>query len=606
MPPRWALWSAERLLVRAAQWSGGRFGRRGGRVALCWRWLLPVASRIPVLLLMLTLSCTTRGDRREQVEFWGLGREGEVVADMIPEFERRNPAVHVVVQQIPWTAAHEKLLTAFVGDATPDVAQMGNTWIPEFSEVGALEDLTDRAAKSPSVTKADYFPGIWATNEVRGRTYGVPWYVDTRVLFYRTDMLAAVGFKQPPRTWSEWSEAMRRIKASGRARYAILLPTNEWEEPVVLALGSGSPLLADGGRYGAFRQPDFVRAFDFYIGMFREGYAPAVSNSQVSNLYQQFAQGDFAMYITGPWNVAEFRRRLPPSMEGRWSTAPIPAMRAGKPGVSLAGGSSLVIFHGSQHAAASWKLIEFLSEPAQQIRFYELATDLPARRSAWSVKALAEDKQFPAFREQLEHVIPLPPVPEWEQIATSIYEHGEATIRGKSTEAAALADLDARANQILAKRRWMLDRESAKTKPVAKSVSSGAYVAQTLLSVPSFDSSAIGHRIVDVKPRSGGISVAQRVSAGTDSILTGVKPRSGDISFAPKEECRRSAAQTFETIDPQSQRSRAGLLRYRRSAALSFEELNGHEHCAARASRSLALARDDKPLVDHRLAEAVQ
>jgi multiple sugar transport system substrate-binding protein len=518
MPPRRALPAAERLLLRAAQWSGGRFGRRGVPVAsrrLSGRWLMLFASSITILL-MLTLSCTTRGDRREQVEFWGLGREGEVVADMIPEFERRNPTVHVVIQQIPFTAAHEKLLTAFVGDATPDVAQMGNTWIPEFSEVGALEDLTDRAAKSPSVTKADYFPGIWATNVVRGRTYGVPWYVDTRVLFYRTDMLAAVGFKQPPRTWSEWSEAMRRIKASGRARYAILLPTNEWEEPVVLALGSGSPLLADGGRYGAFRQPDFVRAFDFYLGMFRQGYAPAVSNSQVSNLYQQFAQGDFAMYITGPWNVAEFRRRLPASMEGRWSTAPIPAMTAGRPGVSLAGGSSLVIFHGSQRKNSAWKLIEFLSEPAQQIRFYELATDLPARRSAWSVKALAEDKQFPAFREQLEHVVPLPPVPEWEQIATSIYEHGEATIRGKSTEAAALADLDARANEILAKRRWMLDREAAVTKKPAlvsslpgtpkenmavgvtlararstdRSVcaTGGADVAQTLLSVPSFDS----------------------------------------------------------------------------------------------------------------------
>ena len=543
---------------------------------------------------MLTLSCAARRDHREQVEFWGLGREGEVVVDMIPEFERRNPTVHVVVQQIPWTAAHEKLLTAFVGDSTPDLAQMGNTWIPEFSEVGALEDLTDRAARSASITKADYFPGIWATNVVRGRTYGVPWYVDTRVLFYRTDMLAAVGFKQPPRTWSEWSEAMRRIKASGRARYPILLPTNQWEEPVVLALGAGSPLLADGGRYGAFRQPDFVRAFDFYVGMFRQGYAPAVSNSQVSNLYQQFAQGDFAMYISGPWNVAEFRRRLPPSMEGHWSTAPIPAMTAGKPGVSLAGGSSLVLFHGSRHRNAAWKLIEYLSEPAQQIRFYELATDLPARRSAWSVKALSEDKQFPAFREQLEHVVPLPPVPEWEQIATSILEHAEVTIRGKSTEAAALRDLDARANEILAKRRWMLDR-AAKPKANGKSVLSRAYVAQTLLSVQSFDSSAIGPRIVDVKPRSGGISLAQRVSAGTDSILTGVKPRSGDISFAPKEECRRSAAQTFETIDPQSQRSRAGLLRYRRSAALSFEALNGHEHRAARAPRSLALARDDRP-----------
>ena len=54
---------------------------------------------------------------------WAFGREGEVVSELLPEFTRRNPGVRVEVPQIPWTAAHEKLLTAYVGDATPDVAQ---------------------------------------------------------------------------------------------------------------------------------------------------------------------------------------------------------------------------------------------------------------------------------------------------------------------------------------------------------------------------------------------------------------------------------------------------------------------------------------------------
>ena len=61
-----------------------------------------------------------------------MGREGEVVEQMMPEFERRHPGVHVRVQQIPWSAAHEKLLTAWVGGAMPDVFQAGNTWLPEL------------------------------------------------------------------------------------------------------------------------------------------------------------------------------------------------------------------------------------------------------------------------------------------------------------------------------------------------------------------------------------------------------------------------------------------------------------------------------------------
>ena len=124
----------------------------------------------------------------------------------------------------------------------------------------------------------------------------------------------------------------------------------------------------------------------------------------------------------------------------------------------MAGGASFVIFRASQKKHAAWKLIEFLSEPKQQIRFYELTQDLPAHRDAWKVPAVANDPPLAAFRVQLEHVVPLPRVAEYEQIATAIAEDGEAVVRGRMTIAQALSDLDARANRILAKRRWVLAR----------------------------------------------------------------------------------------------------------------------------------------------------
>jgi multiple sugar transport system substrate-binding protein len=85
--------------------------------------------------------------------------------------------------------------------------------------------------------------------------------------------------------------------------------------------------------------------------------------------------------------------------------------------------------------------------------------DLPARRAAWQSPLLTGDPFFPAFRAQLESVAPLPRVAEWEQIATIIYDRGEAAARGATTVPAALADLDARADELLEKRRWMLTRK---------------------------------------------------------------------------------------------------------------------------------------------------
>ena len=413
-----------------------------------------------ILALLLAVACSPAGRESDEIRLWAMGREGEVVAELIPQFERENPGVRVRVQQIPWTAAHEKLLTAFVGDATPDIAMLGNTWVPEFVALDALEPLDARVARSQSLQREDFFPGIWSTNVVEGATYGVPWYVDTRVVFYRTDLLAQAGYDRVPDTWAGWRDAMVRMKARmGPRQFPILVPTNEWPPPVILGLQAGSPLLRDEGQYGAFSEPPFRRAFEFYVGLFNDGLAPKVSGTEVSNLYQEFARGNIAMYITGPWNIGEFRNRLPAEAQGRWMTAALPGPDG--PGVSMAGGASLSIFRASRRKDETWKLVEYLSRPDVQIRFYQLTGDLPAHRGAWEDTTLANNRYARAFHEQLERVVPLPQVPEWEQIATKVFEYGEQAVRGRLSIEAALAGLDRDVNGLLEKRRWMMQQAAA-------------------------------------------------------------------------------------------------------------------------------------------------
>ncbi|HEX2687803.1 MAG TPA: extracellular solute-binding protein, partial [Kofleriaceae bacterium] len=200
------------------------------------------------------------------LRFWAMGHEGEVVATLLADFERDHPGIRVDLQQLPWTSAHEKLLTAFVGDATPDLAQLGNTWLPELATLGALAPLDPAVATSSGVQPADYFPGIWETNQMDGVLFGVPWYVDTRLVFYRRDLLAAAGFAAPPASWPAWLAAMRAIKAQvGPERYAILLPVDEFEQLLAFALQGGDPLLRGGGRWGNFRSAGFRRALSFYL-----------------------------------------------------------------------------------------------------------------------------------------------------------------------------------------------------------------------------------------------------------------------------------------------------------------------------------------------------
>lgn len=395
------------------------------------------------------------------LELWAAGREGEVVAELIPGFEAQQPGLRVRVQQMPWLGAHEKLLTAVVAESTPDLAPLGNTWIPEFAMIGALEALDGRLSRSDVIDERSYFAGAWDTNRFAGAQYGVPWYVDTRLLFYRRDILAEAGFAQPPQTWAEWQAMLVALRERFDARQEtqrspLYLPLHEPEPLIALALQQGEPLLRDEDRYGNFRSAGFRRALEFYVSLFQAGLAPLIG-VEIGNMFDEFARGNFVFYIGGPWQIGEFARRLPPELQGSWATAPLPG-RDGL-GSSLAFGSSLVLFSGSRKKDAAWSFIEYLSRPEVQRRFYELTGDLPPRRESWLGPELTSDPHTAAFRSQLERIRPTPPVPEWERIIAEIKIVGERAARGRIGVAEAAAELDARTDRILDKRRWLLERQ---------------------------------------------------------------------------------------------------------------------------------------------------
>jgi multiple sugar transport system substrate-binding protein len=420
-----------------------------GNALMTRRALVPGA-----LVVLALLAGCGRGGEGTTLRFWAMGREAEVLAQLMPAFEHSHPGLHVRIEQLPWTAAHEKLLTAVAGNATPDLCQLGNTWLPELAALNALLPLDAALATSAEVVRADYFPGIWATNVVDGHTFGVPWYVDTRLLFYRKDLLAAAGYDHPPGNWAELRTQAAAVQARNPGSYGILLPLNEYEPLLAFGLQQDEGLLREHDTRGNFASGAFRRTLDWYVGLFRDGLAPPVSNSQIANVWTEFGRGYFAFYISGPWNIGEFDRRLPADLKGRWETAPLPGPEG--PSASIAGGASLAVFRRSPHAAAAWQLVEYLSRPDVQARFHQLTGDLPARRSAWAAPSIALDSHTAAFASQLERVRPTPPVPEWEQIMTELRLVTEHVVRGDLSVADGTAELDRRADRMLRKRRELL------------------------------------------------------------------------------------------------------------------------------------------------------
>jgi len=408
----------------------------------------------------LGLAACGRSGPDAPLRFWAIGGEGAAVEELLLPFRKEQPALRLQIEKLPFSAAHEKLLTAFAGDSTPDIAQLGNTWIAELAALGALEPLQPWV-DAIGLPSADYFEGVWRTNLIGGQLYGVPWYVDTRLLFYRRDLLARAGFASMPGDWPGVVKALQALQRHGTP-HPLLLPLTEPEPLLALALQQDEPLLRDGDRYGNFRGAGFQRALRFYLDRFASGEAPYLTGNEIQNMWQEFGRGTFAAFISGPWNIGELDRRLPPAMKDSWGTAPMPRFANGAgadgPGASTAGGSSLVVFRRSQRKPDALKLLAYLSRPEVQLRFHALTGDLPPRRSTWQSPALAGDPRSTAFRQQLDNVKPTPAVPEWERIAQEMQLFATRAQRYGTPVPEICAALDERVDGFLTKRRWMLDR----------------------------------------------------------------------------------------------------------------------------------------------------
>jgi len=139
------------------------------------RWLAVVVTAL------LLAACGGGGGNKaegpQEITVWAMGAEGEKLGTLAAEFTKQNPGITVKVTPLTWDIAHQKLITSVAGRQTPDVSQLGSTWTAEFAKLGVLDE-------APATFKqGDFFEGPWNSNVVDGKTVGVPWYVETRVIY---------------------------------------------------------------------------------------------------------------------------------------------------------------------------------------------------------------------------------------------------------------------------------------------------------------------------------------------------------------------------------------------------------------------------------------
>jgi multiple sugar transport system substrate-binding protein len=373
------------------------------------------------------------------INVWAMGGEGDKLPTLAKEFEAENPGVKINVTGIPFDSAHDKLATAITAGKTPDVSQIGTTWMGEF----ATQALDPTPA---SIDKSSFFEGAQKTTEVGGTSYGVPWYVETRLVYYRKDLAAKAGITTMPTDWAGLKAMAKAMQTKAHAKWGIDLQAGgqgSWQSILPFAWSNGAEVASADQKKYTFDTPETTEAVKYFQSFFTDKIAALQlpANSRTAS----FVNGSVPMFISGPWESGGIDTLGGPSFKSKYGVMMMPKQ---KTATSFVGGSDLAVFKGSKNRDSAWKFVQWLSDPKTQVKFFALSTDLPSVKSAWTDPSLTADPKLAVFGKQLEDAKAPPATATWEQVAAAFDSEMEKVAKSGEDPATALKAVQAKADSI--------------------------------------------------------------------------------------------------------------------------------------------------------------
>jgi multiple sugar transport system substrate-binding protein len=380
------------------------------------------------------------GAAKGDLTIWAMGAEGEKLGQLAKDFEAKNPGVKIKVTPIGWDVAHDKILTAIAANQLPDTGMVGTTWMGEFGQAGALD------AVPSNFDVSDFFPGAWPTAVVNGTALGVPWYVETRLLYYRTDIAKKAGITAAPATWEDLKADAQAMKDKGGAQAAIALQPGgqgSWQQFMPLVWSNGGDILGPDGKF-TLDTPQALEALTYWQSFFNDGLAPKTQATGF-DVTPAFVRGTHPMFFSGPWHLGLLKDAGGAPFASKWDIAPMPKKVTA---TSFVGGSDFVVYKTSKNRDTAWKFVQFLSQPDVQAKWYGVTGDLPAVQAAWKTGDLASDPKLTLFGQQLKDAKAPPAIPHWEEIASAIDDELAKVASGTEDPAAALKAMQEKATSI--------------------------------------------------------------------------------------------------------------------------------------------------------------
>ncbi|MGW0809435.1 extracellular solute-binding protein [Nonomuraea sp. NPDC002799] len=307
--------------------------------------------------------------------------DGSVTQDLLKTFETEYEAAHKDVDLDPqiqaWDGIGERVTAALASTDAPDVIEVGNTQVAQYSASGGVTDLT---AKITDLQGEDWLPGLAQPGNIDGKQYGIPWYAANRVVVYNKDLFAKAGIKEPPKTRDEWLDITTKLNQGGNQ--GIYLTGQTWYALAGLIWDEGGDLaVQEAGKWkGALDSPQALAGMDYYQRLQALGKGPKDADEANPPQHEVFAQGKVAQIIAVP-GIAARVLEVDPKLKDKMGFFPIPGKTPDKPGAVFTGGSDLIIPVASQRQEQAYEVVKALAGERFQTELAKAMSFVPNRTS---------------------------------------------------------------------------------------------------------------------------------------------------------------------------------------------------------------------------------
>ena len=376
------------------------------------------------------------------IEVWTAGGHADNLEILAKPWLEENPDATLKVTDVPWDQVITKVQTATAAGTGPDIIMTGSDQTATVIGMGAFAQVPDGVYEAD-----DFYPA--AVDSVTGEEglYAMPWYVETRFLFYRKDIAAELGMSEP-KTWEDMEALAGAYKARPGGTFGISLP-RPVEQPtqvIVPFTSQAGGELTDGKKW-TIDTPEFVSALDFYAGFFERGEAPLETTDAT------FENGGTPMFISGPWMLDVFGEAIDTgtapadfSMDAVGYT--VFPTGPGDNNNQYIGGGNLGVFASADNASSAWSLLSWIGEKPQQEEWFGLQTELPANIAAGELASIQENPVTGTLMEQMKHTVAMPNYPAWSQISDLLGKYSEKIARGEISSEDAAKEIQSEADGI--------------------------------------------------------------------------------------------------------------------------------------------------------------